>query len=109
VTVTKQQRFTRTGRVTRMSTRRAASPDGQSCLVWTSRLKPKRGATVRFAVETAVTGNPPRAADPHAAKRAATLRKARTRKRRATITAAGPVIACGETFLAVVRRVSLHC
>jgi hypothetical protein len=108
VTVTKQQTFRWTGRVTRISAPRTASADGQSCRVWTGRRKGTRSTTVRFAVETPLTGTPPHAADRRAAKLASTLRKARTRKRRTTITASGPVIACGETFLAVVRKVSVH-
>ena len=100
-----EKNFTRRGRVTQMSAPTVITGDGSSCRIWRGSFKPAVGRRFRFAVETPLTGSPPRPADRRAVKNAARLRRARARRARATITFAGPVIACGEQLKAAVTRV----
>jgi hypothetical protein len=100
-----KKKFTRRGRVTQLSAPTVITGDGSSCRFWRGSFKPSIGRRFRFAVETPLTGSPPRPADRRAVKNATALRRARTKRTRRTVTFATPVIACGEQLKAAVTRV----
>jgi hypothetical protein len=102
-------RVTKRGRVTRMSGPSVVSGNGSTCDIWGGSIKTAHGDRMTFSVETPLTGSPPRAADRRAVNTATTLRRALAKGATAvaTITFAGPVIACGKTLDRAVTNASV--
>ena len=100
-------KFTRRGRITRLSGPSVVSGNGATCQVWRGSMRTTSKVRMRFSIATRLTGTPPRPADRRAVKAVKTLRRARAKRRTAAITFAGRVFACGERLGNVVTRASI--
>jgi hypothetical protein len=98
------RRKTKSGLVAKLSRPTVLTSNGASCEIWSGAMKTRSGATFSFALESRLTNG-------HANQRAVnivkTLKRARADKRRATITYAGPIEACGKIVPHVVSAASL--
>lgn len=97
-------RQTQSGWVAKLSRPKVLKANGESCEVWNGTVKTRSHATLSFAIESRLTNGHP---NQRAVNIVKTLRRARADKRRATITYAGPIEACGEILAHVVRGASL--
>jgi hypothetical protein len=98
------RRKTKSGLVAKLSRPTVLTSNGASCEIWSGAMKTRSGATFSFALESRLTKG-------HANQRAVNivkaLKRARADKRRATITYAGPIEACGKIVPHVVSAASL--
>ncbi len=95
---------TKSGRVAKVSRPTVLKANGASCEIWKGTAKTRPGATFSFAIESGLRNGHP---NQRAVNIVKTLKRARAEKRRATITYAGPIEACGKILPHVVTGAAI--